>query len=451
MSPTDEQPFLDAVLARPRDDGPRLVYADFLGDTGDPADAARGDLVRVQVALARLPDDHPRRADLVDRQADLLERHAAAWAAPLADLVSGVEFRRGVPDSVSVDAAAFVARGDELFRRTRVGRPPGRSFVRRVRLLDPARVLPRLVQCPFLAAVSELDLCGGDLGNGGVNLLVRSPHLGGVRELDLGFNGLDDAGVRILARASAVPNLHALALNDNGQITWDGVRALADSPFFAGLTRLDLSGNDVNDAGVEAVIRGRATGRLHTLTFDRNHVGDAGVAALAGSSLLRRMLARDPRLDLRANVVGPAGAEALAGCPALAAVTTLDLGGNYLGDRGVIALAASGRLGNVRTLRLSRNQVGDAGAVRLAAAAGAMPELRALDLSGNRLSGRGVEALRAAATARGFALDVTGNGAAPKTTPVRVGEVVSAVLTSISSEDEIAGLRRRVSHPSRPH
>ena len=58
MTFTDEQPFLDAIFARYHDDGPRLVYADFLDAAGDPE---RAELVRVQLALARLTEDHPRR------------------------------------------------------------------------------------------------------------------------------------------------------------------------------------------------------------------------------------------------------------------------------------------------------------------------------------------------------------------------------------------------------
>ena len=36
MSATDEQPFLADILARYHDDGPRLVYADWLDDHGIP-------------------------------------------------------------------------------------------------------------------------------------------------------------------------------------------------------------------------------------------------------------------------------------------------------------------------------------------------------------------------------------------------------------------------------
>lgn len=432
---TDDQPFLDAVFARYHDNGPRLVYADYLDDTGRPA---RADLIRVQLALAKLPADHQRRPELATREADLLLRHRAAWTTHLAEFVSGVAFRRGIADSVVVDAGVFLARGDELFRAA------GENTIRRVRLLDTPRVLAKLVHAPILTRVRELDLCGNELGNGGVNLFVRSPHLSHLEALDLGFNGIDDAGVRLLARASTFPGLRELALNENGQITADGVRLLAESPFFAGLRVLDLSGNDVNEGGVKSLTQKTAMPELHTLRLAGNHIGDAGVAALTRSAVLGRMLARSPRLDLRANAIGPAGADALARCPQLDGVATLDLTKNYLGDRGLAALLASPHLARVRTLRLGQNQITDAGVL---AARGVLAkrfaQLRVLDLSGNRLTRHGISVVFTECGSR--KVDVSGNVQALTAgeTPVPVGEVTDNVL------DGVAELRRRVNHPQR--
>lgn len=47
----DHAAFLAAVVAAPADDLPRLVYADWLDERGDP----RGEFIRVQVELARAP------------------------------------------------------------------------------------------------------------------------------------------------------------------------------------------------------------------------------------------------------------------------------------------------------------------------------------------------------------------------------------------------------------
>lgn len=49
MTATTADPFLAAILADPFDDQPRLVYADYLDEQGDP----RGEFIRVQCELAK--------------------------------------------------------------------------------------------------------------------------------------------------------------------------------------------------------------------------------------------------------------------------------------------------------------------------------------------------------------------------------------------------------------
>lgn len=398
-TPAEELAFLEPILARYSDDGPRLVYADFLDESDDPADRARGELIRVQCALARVSDDHPRRAELTHREGELLQAHLPGWTDHLRGLADGFEFRRGLLDGVSVGAATFLAKGDELFRR---------APVRRVRLLDATRCVVKLAHCPFLALVRELDLCGNDLGNGGVNVLLRSPYLAQVRELDLSFNGVCDGGVRLLARSTAMPRLRSLALSDNGRISSDGLAMLAGSPHLSGLRALDVSGNAVGDEGIREAIRSRYLSQLHTFRVHGNCVGDAGAAELAGSALVARMLARSPRLDLRQNAVGPAGALALAASPHLGRAVGLDLSGNVLGDAGAFALAASEHLTGLRRLGLRQNHIGDSGAVALAAS-GLMARLAFLDVSKNRLTQKGVDALWAKRGNYRTVLDTAGN------------------------------------------
>ena len=168
-TPAEEDAFLEPILARYTDDGPRLIFADFLDESDDPADAARGELIRIQCALARLPTDDPRRARPGRPGSRTASGIPVGLGRPLAGLAVGWEFRRGLLDAVSVDAPTFLSRG----RRTV---PPG---------ADPPGPHPRRGPAPRPAgatarswpSVRELDLCGNDLGNGGVNLLLRSPYL----------------------------------------------------------------------------------------------------------------------------------------------------------------------------------------------------------------------------------------------------------------------------------
>ncbi|CAK0823045.1 unnamed protein product [Prorocentrum cordatum] len=73
------------------------------------------------------------------------------------------------------------------------------------------------------------------------------------------------------------------------------------------------------------------------------------------------------------------------------------LADNRVGDEGAARLAAAlGALQELRVLGLRHNRVADEGVARLAAALGALPELRELRLGGNRVGDEGVVCLAAA-------------------------------------------------------
>jgi uncharacterized protein (TIGR02996 family) len=62
-----EKALLAAIWAAPHDDLPRLVYADWLDESGDPAKAARAEFIRVQCELAKMVNQqlrHPVRSEL---------------------------------------------------------------------------------------------------------------------------------------------------------------------------------------------------------------------------------------------------------------------------------------------------------------------------------------------------------------------------------------------------
>ncbi len=50
---TDRDALLRAICENPDDDAPRLIYADWLDEHGDPRQA---EFIRVQIELARIPE-----------------------------------------------------------------------------------------------------------------------------------------------------------------------------------------------------------------------------------------------------------------------------------------------------------------------------------------------------------------------------------------------------------
>jgi len=64
--------FLQAIRDEPDSDVPRLIYADWLDDHGDPA---RAEFIRTQCERERLPPGDPRQPALEEREEDLLAAH----------------------------------------------------------------------------------------------------------------------------------------------------------------------------------------------------------------------------------------------------------------------------------------------------------------------------------------------------------------------------------------
>jgi uncharacterized protein (TIGR02996 family) len=264
---THDDAFLRDVLDHPDDDAPRLIYADWLEEHGY---AARAEFIRVQCELAargpaRSREELQARRALGARKEALLERHGAAWAAPLCGLAGEWTFRRGFVEEVAADAHALVGGADTLFRL---------APLRHLRLYwagdtphERARFMPAVAGCAQLSRLCSLDLSNNYLQSDGARALAASEHLAGLTTLDLSGNHVGDGGAR----------------------------ALAAAPWLGGVIDLRLGGNDVGPAGARALAEGldrlEAAGhlRLRSLDLRGNRLGDAGLRAVRASRALRRV------------------------------------------------------------------------------------------------------------------------------------------------------------------
>jgi uncharacterized protein (TIGR02996 family) len=113
---TEEPAFLQAIIADPEDDTPRLIYADWLDEHGQPE---RAEFIRLQCQLARPDQDYPRRRALEKREDHLLEYHRRTWLGELDEFCMPRSFRRGFPEVVVLEhdtlTREFLARAPELF------------------------------------------------------------------------------------------------------------------------------------------------------------------------------------------------------------------------------------------------------------------------------------------------------------------------------------------------
>jgi uncharacterized protein (TIGR02996 family) len=278
---------MNRVLERPDDDGPRLIFADWLDDRTHPL----GPFIRVQCALARLAPSDPTRRKLEQDERAMLLMNEKAWLRELSQLgVTRVECRRGFPEAVDMDIPNFLQHAGELFAMVPVRslRIDGRLPLTSINRHPTPDHLKQLAACPYLANLTSLDLLYNHIGPEGVETLAASPHLANLTTLNLQDNDIGDRGMQALANTTHIKNLTTLKLSFN-RISDQGVRALANSPDTARLTKLNLMGNDISDDGAEALADSPNLEKLTTLNLRFNNIGDRGVQALADSPHLKNL------------------------------------------------------------------------------------------------------------------------------------------------------------------
>jgi uncharacterized protein (TIGR02996 family) len=112
--------FLQEIILHPDDDTPRLVYADWLDEHGDPD---RAEFIRIQCELAKGVKDLERRRRLRDWQRTFNRGNGySVWQA---DEIGNnrrmiAVCRRGFVELVMMPARDFLLEGDSLFRRAPV-------------------------------------------------------------------------------------------------------------------------------------------------------------------------------------------------------------------------------------------------------------------------------------------------------------------------------------------
>jgi uncharacterized protein (TIGR02996 family) len=236
-----EAQLLEAIRQARDDDAPRLVYADWLSDQGDP----RGDFIRVQCALARDEDlDPDLRWDLREREEELIDAYGEQWR-----LSSSVTFQRGFPNfRVGVDTdedqqkVSRTVIEDLVVEEGHHVRAPG--------IVD--RLVPHAAGLSVMAhwEVMRHRLLSSAAGRGlrrlnvagrrDVSQVVETPWER-IQSLGFLYGAVDDSFLRKLAAAPPMQGLRKLDLTSCSDVTPGGVRAVARLPL---LEELSLSGVD---------------------------------------------------------------------------------------------------------------------------------------------------------------------------------------------------------------
>ncbi len=333
---TDAEPFYAAIRAAPDDDLPRLVFADWLDENGQPE---RAEYLRLTCAIAREPDGELKSA-WRKRSSELAHAHREAWFGPLLGAFRQHNLERGFIASITGRPAQLYTHAADVDRfapcLTRAGVAPtgadagvalGLGFVRRLSHLLLDRVAPGSLDS-LTAHVELPNLSELFVQTNGLERLaegVRFSEWSLVRaaqslRLSIGFGGIDGADPsRVLVATSCVflerhldlPNLQTFRLWGvvepvaHALVRWPGLRRLTELNLHnccvseealplllpklrdTNIELLRLGGNALSNSAMQQVADTPLPPMLRELRLDRNRIGDRGVELLISSPHLR--------------------------------------------------------------------------------------------------------------------------------------------------------------------
>ncbi|MGI9473901.1 MAG: TIGR02996 domain-containing protein [Rubripirellula sp.] len=325
--------FLEEVLASPEDDAPRLIYADYLEEQGDP----RGEFIRLQCELDRLDSLDTHYLDVLHRCSEILQSHQAEWADGFQHDVRKIGYTRGFIQDVSMRARAFLKDGANLYRS---------SPIHWLRLLYLKGSGERIAASEALQNVRALDLAGLTIPDQDLVALLTSSNLSHVESLNFSHYEMFYSG-EVGAALAAMPAAKT--------IRW--LEIPCGDEFLHSISRGDgfpkLEHLGVGTAFAESGLAGLANLQVPSLTSlkcgSTLNVSDTEVLAQLPVQQL-------DVLNLRATGVPARGLLRLAERGALDSLRTLNLRNCGLGIRTADVLFAEQRLGNCESLDLSLNR-----------------------------------------------------------------------------------------------
>jgi uncharacterized protein (TIGR02996 family) len=342
-----------AVIASPQDRTVRLVYADALDESGDPADAARAEFVRAQIGADGLPEGDPRRVALWSRARDLFDAHWLEWWQPVCEAaglpqphVPGRRRRAPLPPGArrtrrprnwpythtAADTTVH-ATGYGMSVQFAGGFPEEVRFVNMDTPENAATLVHRwgdampLARLAFTHPVTPREW-----------KRVNGPHL--ARLPELAFNQLPDETTRFVASSRHLAALTRLVVHPLGADT-GALRALVAAPAWAGLRALQFTG-PLSPEGVRELAEWCRLKKLEELELALGNPADpfgaiGAIGAMLGQVIraFAQAIALPAWNGTRWAEFGPA-LEALAGAPWVRGLRRLRISSGH--HRGLVAM-----------------------------------------------------------------------------------------------------------------
>ncbi len=425
---------LKSVLASPDDDLPRLVYADWLDEHGDPD---RAEFIRTQIELANLPDYDPRFRALEDREHELLNEHEQGWLGVTAVGLHEWEWRRGFVDEIATNCvrlcepiSGFTAEHPVTQVRCigmgSVNPSYPADWIRAdwsnvVKSLSVGGVhnaydglitfftsgtLPRLRDLDFTSDRGGTDVCRVLWGWPGKKSL-RSIRFG--RRTNSWFGGFPTLAFTDLVKHSPLEHLTAF----DAEIDTEALATLLSAPFAGTLKHLDISDNPIAPDAYRGFRQCHPNMRLDKLDVSGTPLAGISLEPLLNAASLQNLtklemngcgsarrnmevLSRsafwNQATELRAHsgTIPASTLEPLCQTAGPPGLRLLDLADNYLRTEGVRLLCDSPWTGSLTWLALSRNYLDDE-SCEVLAKSGRFTHLRTLHLAHNNVRQEGAD------------------------------------------------------------
>ena len=282
----------------PESDEARLIYADYLEESGDP----RGEFIRVQCQLNNMTEDGEGYLELYRRQHQLLKENSESWIAGFGKLpISKPVFERGFVVGVTMTAKQLARRVNEVADKiSLLNHISIKSATKEWETLSSVRLPSKiksiaLSQCKvytdaemqwkhfldsnFFENVTRLDLHRVDFSPQAKLAIAQSGLIGKVEHLDYSNQGLHDYLDEFLSNFKAT-KLLSLSLDSNRLSSVD-VGKIANCESLTNLQKLSVSHNALGGKGVAFLANSLVLKNLKVLSIKHNRTTDAGLKELA--------------------------------------------------------------------------------------------------------------------------------------------------------------------------
>jgi uncharacterized protein (TIGR02996 family) len=253
-------PFLHAIVASPDDDLPRLVYADYLEESGVPSCVARAHFIRQQTEMQRYQRGSKEFDRLYHEVEELLDEHILEWIAELElphpnhdDRHFIYTWERGFIEGI------FASWADLLELSRSPSKPLDRIPVRHLTLRRTVATEYETPGTPEIAAFLErvhmLRLTFADAFS---DSILQLPAMKNLHTLDLSDNPITDrALLQLVHQLHALPSgrtLRTIDLSRCSLLTTASVHTLASARGLNHVDRLILRGLHIQYRDMQVLV-----------------------------------------------------------------------------------------------------------------------------------------------------------------------------------------------------